>query len=199
MSVYKLSAAGGIATPRTNYSSFLAGNSAYIPPAFESIQTTTVGAGGASTITFSSIPSTYKHLQIRYVARVTGATTLDNLTMRFNNTSGTAYSTHFLQGNGTNPATTAWVTTNGSELYVGRLTGASSTSGIFGVGVIDILDYTNTNKNKTVKTLALQDQNGSGEAYVLSGLFNSTNAITEINFLNSYAQHSSFALYGIRG
>ena len=75
MGVYKLSAAGGITTPRTNYSSFLAGNAAFVPGAYESIASTTVGSGGVSTITFSSIPDTYKHLQIRYTARVTGSTT----------------------------------------------------------------------------------------------------------------------------
>lgn len=165
---------------------------------YESIATVTVGAGGQSGVTFSSIPSTYKHLQLRFMARVTGATTLDNLTMRLNNTAGTSYTAHFLQGNGSSTSS-AWILINGSELYVGRLPGANSTSGIFGVGVIDILDYQNTNKNKTVRALDGQDQNGSGEVFFHSGLFNSTNAVNEINLLNSYAQYSSFALYGIKG
>ncbi len=164
---------------------------------FDSIATFTVGAGGVSTVTFSSIPSTYAHLQLRFMARVSGATTLDNLTMRFNNTAGTSYSTHFLQGDGAN-VTSNYVTISGSELYVGRLTGANSTSGRFGVGVIDILDYSNTNKLKATRSLSGQDQNGSGEAYFWSGLFNSTNAITEIKLLNNYAEYSHFALYGIK-
>lgn len=173
-----------------------------VPPvtnSYESIATVTVGSGGQSGVTFSSIPSTYKHLQLRFMARVTGATTLDNLTMRFNSTAGTAYTTHYLQGNGSGTPSSSYVTINGSELYVGRLTGANSTSGIFGVGVIDILDYQNTNKLKTTRSLSGQDQNGSGDLFFWSGLFNSTNAITQIDLLNSYAQYSSFALYGIKG
>ena len=63
---------------------------------FESIATVTVGAGGQSTVSFSSISQTYAHLQLRFMARVTGATTLDNLTMRFNGVSGTSYTTHYL-------------------------------------------------------------------------------------------------------
>ena len=165
---------------------------------YESIATVTVGAGGQSGVTFSSIPSTYKHLQLRFMARVTGATTLDNLTMRFNSVSGTSYTTHYLSGNGSSAAG-SYVTISGSELYVGRLTGANSTSGIFGVGVIDILDYQNTNKLKTTRSLSGQDQNGSGDLFFWSGLFNSTNAITQINLLNTYAQYSHFALYGIKG
>ena len=196
-----MSNAGGMSTI-TRYTDMLAGNTTWNPwspaGAYESIATTTVGAGGVSTVTFSSIPSTYKHLQLRFMARVSGATSLDNLTMRFNATAGTAYTTHYLQGNGAS-AGSSYVTINGSELYVGRLTGANSTSGMFGVGVIDILDYQDTNKLKTTRSLSGQDQNGSGELFYWSGLFNSTSAISEIKLLNDYAQHSSFALYGIRG
>ena len=49
---------------------------------YESIQTVTVGSGGQSTISFTSIPSTYKHLQIRMLARATGASTVGLI--RFN-------------------------------------------------------------------------------------------------------------------
>ena len=72
MGVYKLSTAGGLATPRTNYSSFLAGNAGYVPPSYESIQTTTLSSS-QSTISFTSIPATFKHLQIRCIARCTSA------------------------------------------------------------------------------------------------------------------------------
>ena len=37
-----------------------------LPKSYDSIATTTVGAGGASSVTFSSIPQTYTHLQLRY-------------------------------------------------------------------------------------------------------------------------------------
>lgn len=66
--IYKMSNAGGMSTV-TRYTDMLAGNSFWNPwsPStdYDSIATTTVGAGGAASITFSSIPSTYQHLQIR--------------------------------------------------------------------------------------------------------------------------------------
>jgi hypothetical protein len=70
--------------------------------------------------------------------------------------------------------------------------------------IFDILDYTNTNKYKTVRMLGGVDFNGSGEVDFMSGLWLNTSAITRIDFLPSYQstqfqQYSSFALYGIRG
>ena len=59
-------------------------------------------------------------------------------------------------------------------------------------------DYTNSNKYKTTRSLSGQDQNSSGEVFFWSGLFNSTDAISSITLLNSYAQYSSFALYGVK-
>ena len=165
--------------------------------AYDALATVTVPSGGAASITFAGIPSGYKHLQLRFMARVSGATSLDNLTMQFNATAGTAYTTHYLSGNGSSAAS-SYVSISGSELYVGRLTGASSSSGMFGVGVIDILDYQNTNKLKTTRSLSGQDQNGTGDLFYWSGLFNSTSAISEIKLLNNYAEFSSFALYGVK-
>jgi len=52
----------------------LVGNDPYIPTDFESIATTTLSTNTAS-VTFSSIPATYTHLQIRATARVVGTGT----------------------------------------------------------------------------------------------------------------------------
>ena len=65
MAVYKLSGTS-VKNGRTEYSSFLAGNPKFVPNSFESIATTTVGSN-VSEVTFSSIPSTYTHLQFRLI------------------------------------------------------------------------------------------------------------------------------------
>jgi hypothetical protein len=101
-----------------------------------------VGSAGASTITFSSIPSTYKHLQIRYIGRTPSN---QNTIMRFNGDTGTNYSLHFLYGQGS--LTGAAAETSQTYIYTDVLTG--STTG-YTAAVIDILDYTSVNKNKTV-------------------------------------------------
>jgi hypothetical protein len=161
---------------------------------FESIATVTVGSGGASSITFSSIPSTYTHLQVRIIALSGLAGT--NLEVRFNSDTGNNYDTHWLYGNGA--SVTAGAATNLSYSW-----GAGSGSSTAPAGVvIDVLDYANTNKYKTVRNLGGFDVNGSGGyIYFTSGLWRNTNAITSIKIDLSgttFSQYSHFALYGIK-
>ena len=157
---------------------------------YESISTVTVGAGGTSTITFSSIPSTYKHLQIRALA-ITSVVS-QGAVVQFNGDSGANYKYHSLYGDGS-----AAAATNGSGVIAPFFMG-----GVFSPGsaVIDILDYANTNKYKTVRSLDGYDANGSGYVDLTSGLWLSTAAITSITLTRStIQQYSSFALYGIKG
>lgn len=165
---------------------------------FESISTVTVGAGGQSTITFSSIPQTYTHLQIRGIARSNSGSLGVNL--KFNSDAATNYSQHSLEGNGST-ASSAGNTTSAPN-YMTYMAPSTYTANVFAVGVIDILDYTNINKYKTVKSLAGVDNNGSGVVALLSENWRSTNAITTIDLIpqgsNSFVQYSTFALYGIK-
>jgi hypothetical protein len=161
---------------------------------YESIATVTVGSGGQSTISFTSIPATYKHLQIRHMS-LTGTATND-LRMRFNSDTGNNYVWHQLQGNGATAA--AGSNTAQTLIAVGMVGGTANP----GVGIVDILDYTNTNKYTTTRSLAGIDENGSGVIMFWSGLWQNTNAITQIDFTSAsgnFNQNSSFALYGIRG
>jgi hypothetical protein len=168
------------------------------PIGYNSIATTTVGSGGSSTITFSSIPQTYKHLQIRALARNTVANTDDNIHIRFNSDTGNNYSCHFFYGNQTSKAAGV---AGSSDLMIGfRVPGASSSANMFGVGVVDILDYNNSNKYKTIRSITGHNQNGSGSVWLFSGNWRNTSAITSISIFygaNNIAQYSSFALYGL--
>jgi hypothetical protein len=177
-----------------------------VPGDYDSISTVTVGSGGSSTISFASIPSTYQHLQLRMIGRTNRSSTVDAMSLRFNGVStGSAYAWHDMIGAGTggggDPFAEALASQNEIKFY--RATGATAASSIFGVVVIDMLDYANTNKNKTVRYLGGQDQNGSGEIILGSGLWTSTNAINQIDITsftgNSFVQYSQFALYGIKG
>ena len=164
---------------------------------YESIATVTVGAGGQSSITFSSIPSTYQHLQIRAILKNTSSSTY--AAMRFNSDSGTNYSAHYLDGDGS--TTLVGAAANYDRSYFGYA-GTSTQTNIFGATIVDILDYKDTNKFKTVRVLTGVDVNGSGGYIELSSsAWRSTSAITDINifFANNFAQYSSFALYGIKG
>lgn len=170
---------------------------------YESIATVSVGSGGQSTITFSSIPATYKHLQIRYMSRSATATTTDVLSWRFNSDSGSNYSRHFLFGDGGGGGGVSGAATSDTRMTTDGTTGATATAGIFGVGVVDILDYADTNKYKTLRAISVDDRNGAGLVVLNSGNWRSTSAVTTITIITNstanFSQHSSFALYGIKG
>ena len=177
--------------------------SAGTPPvtnSYESIQTVTLASNQAS-ITFSSIPATFKHLQIRALSRTTRAITNDTLGVTFNSdTVASNYARHVLYGDGASAGAVG--TTSNND--IGTTAGASCTSGVFGANVIDILDYTNTNKYRTVRYLAGFDNNGSGQVRLGSTLYLGTSAISTILIDaaaggGNLAQYSSFALYGIKG
>lgn len=192
--IAKLSNSGGVKS-LNRYVSALAGNSAYEPSSFESIATVTVGAGGASSVTFSSIPSTYTHLQLRGIFRPTTATWV---IANFNGDTGANYYMHNLRGNGSSASAGA-----ASEPYVYFILGATTASNTYAAGVIDILDYANTNKYKTLRSLSGIDTNGGGNIDLTSGSWRNTGAISSIvlstNALVSIPEYSSFALYGIKG
>lgn len=163
------------------------------------ISSIVVPSAGASTIEFTSIPNTYEHLQIRGIGRTNrAAATFDSLRLRFNNDTSSAYSYHFVNGNGTTPS--AEGNANQTVIAHSALTAINSTAGIYGVSIIDILDYDNTNKFKTTRALSGNDQNGSGVFDFASGNWRNTNAITSIQLtaLGSFVQYSTFVLYGIK-
>lgn len=164
--------------------------------AFDSIATTTVGAGGASSISFSSIPGTYKHLQVRWIGRNTST---NNTIIKINFDSADTSYWHLLYGDGSSATATA---ASEASPRIGNQPLSSATASAFGAGVLDILDYANTNKYKTLRSLAGYDTNGGGYALLYSGLYQKTSAISTITIAcgqDNFAQYSHFALYGIKG
>ena len=172
---------------------------------YESIATVSVGSGGSSTVSFTSIPSTYKHLQIRLIAR-SGRTDSDNaaggLYIQLN--SSFLASQHQLRGNGSAVTGIANSGGLGNGALVLWVPASNATSGIFGAGIVDILDYASTNKTKTLRMFSGDDINGGGYLALGSGLYNDTSAVTSITFgstdgIGNIPQNSRFALYGIKG
>lgn len=189
---------------KQKYGSLLAGNSFYDPYAYKSIATVTVGSGGSSSIEFTSIPSTYTHLQIRCFGHLSGTGNIaDIIRMTFNSDTAANYSYHLLLGNGS--AASAEAASGASWIYIGNYPDSYSLSSAFGVNVIDILDYKDTNKYKTSRSLYGYDFNDATYSRVGlgSGNWRSTNAITSIKLVTglglNFTQYSHFALYGIKG
>jgi len=160
---------------------------------YESIAT--VNASGTATITFSSIPATFKHLQLRFSTICSAAPTIQ---LSSNISLGT--NTHQLIGDGSSAiARNSGVGPYG--LYLPSDTGLGMSANNPGVGIIDLLDYQNTNKNKTVRCLYGCDGNGTGVINFLSVFWNSTTAISSLTLTVGSGNFTSgpFALYGIKG
>jgi hypothetical protein len=158
---------------------------------YESIQTVTVGAGGASSISFTLIPSTFKHLQIRGLARTNGALWFQT---NINGDTSTNYASHALYANGATVSTLG-IGTGVPYGYTALIEGDGQS-----VMVMDILDYASTDKNKTIRNLWGNDRNGAGNIG-MNSFFRpaQTGAITTVTITAALLQYSSFALYGIKG
>jgi len=177
----------------------LAGNTFYDPANFISIATFALTTNTTS-VTFSSIPQTYKHLQVRIYGKSEGITyPTDNLQISFNGSSTSGdYASHYLLSSGS-AASSGARTTWGDGLFnmVGR-------NGTWGSCVVDFLDYTSTNKFATVRGIGGSDANGSGNIALSSVLWHPSSpaAITSITLDpngNTWSSGSHIALYGIKG
>jgi len=154
---------------------------------------TVMGTGSSNTITFSNIPSTYKHLQIRGILV---GTTSDVVSISYNSdTTATNYYYHRLQGTG--------AAVNAASGNIRRLFDAAGSGSNYLAFVVDILDYANTNKYKTTRSLSGYDANGSGVIDLESNLWSNTAAISTIALNLTagvyFSANSRFSLYGIKG
>lgn len=171
------------------------------PGAMIPIATVTVGTA-QSTITFSSIPQNYEHLQIRGISK-TSYTGASQIGLRFNSDNTTNYNSHYLEGDGTSAAGGNIGAANVAIIARTTSSGGGYGTSNFGALVLDVLDYANTNKYKTTRCLNGWDVTGGGYSGFYSGLWLSTSAVNTITLYIgggafNFAQYSSFALYGIK-
>ena len=174
--------------------------------AYDALATVTVPSGGAASIEFAGIPSGYKHLQIRGIARNTtydAGGARQQIKMQFNNDANSNYTTHGLIGNGSSASSYFETTTTCIFFTYGTVPMSDATAGIYGAHIVDILDYANTNKYKTTRFIGGVDTNGSTNSYSNfgSGNWRNTNAITSIVLFpqaGNLAQYSSYALFGVK-
>ena len=167
--------------------------------AYDSISTVTVGSGGSATVTFSSIPATYTHLQIRAISKDSRGFANTAFNMQLNSDTASNYSNHGITGDG--GTASAYGTATDTTIGIGNSSGGTNAD-IFGVQIVDILDYANTNKYTTVRCLGGHDQSGSGILGLFSGSWRNTAAVTSITIIPLVAnikEYSQFALYGIKG
>lgn len=175
-----------------------------VPSSFESIAST-VPSSGASTVVFSSIPQTYKYLQIRYYIKdnYTTVATSRNLSITFNGDTGNNYTFGYI-GNADATVVNSGGSPNGSILLASSIVASHSTqTGMYGSGIVDIADYSSTSINKSVKSVssALWNVESKGNVYLHQGVWNSTAAINSITLTpqSPFAANCVVSLYGIKG
>ena len=140
----------------------------------------------ASSVTFSSIPATYRDL-VLVVTLV--ASTNSTALVRFNSDSGSNYSYVRMQGNGST-ATSA----SGSSLTSLWEQGADENPNQY---LLQIMDYSATDKHKTVLT---RHNRPAAAVWGLASRWANNSAITSISFAaasGTYNSGSSWYLYGI--
>jgi len=157
----------------------------------------TVTPTSGTSVTFSSIPNTYKSLQVRF-SFLTALNGYQVLTS-FNGDSSSDYAAHWIYAYGS--VTAGAGTTQSSMQSFGFVAGTSTTYPT--TGIIDVIDYASTSKYKTVRTFNGMNNNGSAgstELVLASGLWQSTAAITSLTIATggtAFATGSTFTLYGI--
>ena len=150
-----------------------------------------------STVTFSSIPQTYKSLQIRFNV-IMGAGNSGGIQFNGDTTNGNYY-VHSLYAGGTTVGANG--ASNNRIITIGYNSGSVATYP--NVGIVDILDYTNTSKYKTAKAIFGANKNAtggnSGDIELDSGLWLNTSAITSINFQadTNMLSGTTVSLYGV--
>jgi hypothetical protein len=169
-----------------------------MPANYVLLEKITVGAAGASSVTFSGIPQTgYTDLVIKASTRGTRAQTETEMRLTVNG-SATSYSNRAIQGNGSSASSFTYSTT---FFYNGETDAASATASTFGNAEIYIPNYTSSNF-KSISTDAVSENNATGGAYtnMVAGLWSNTSPITSMTLTpgaNNWAQGSTFYLYGV--
>jgi len=163
-------------------------------PTYNLIASQVVGSGGASSITFSSIPATYTDLKVVASCRDTRAVVSNTLTIAFN--TGGTYSSKLLEGSGS-----AASSSNDTTGAVADINSASATANTFSNTEIYIPNYTSSNA-KSFSADSVSETNGTTVySSLIAGLWSGTGAITTIKLTPavsaSFVQYSTFYLYGI--
>lgn len=164
------------------------------------IASSTLGAGGSTNITFSSIPSTYTDLILKISGRVTETGGVQDIAIQYNNDTGSNYQYKELVGTGSSTSSSTSTTTRHNTIGNANDTTASTFSNI----EIYIPNYTDSNQKLSSADAVVENNSPSTstqlrlQAWKWSG----TAAISTIKVYDpaggNLVQYSSAYLYGIK-
>ena len=157
------------------------------------ISSVTVGSGGAASMAFTSIPSTYTDLLVKTSTRGTSAHIANDIILSFNG-SNANFTGKLLYGNGA--STVSGNAGNSIGLYVG----ANATASTFSNGEYYIPNYTSSNYKSTSADDVSENNATTAYQYFIASLWSQTAAITSITLTptsGNFVQYSTAYLYGI--
>jgi hypothetical protein len=162
---------------------------------FELIAAITVGSGGAASIDFTSIASTYTDLCVKITARSSSSPTPSGVYIGFNGSTA-SFTDKYLEGNG------ATVASSSLARYLGTETGTGYTANTFSNIEVYIPNYANTSYNKSFSADGVSENNAT-TAYATfnAGLWSNTAAINQVTLTlgsGNFAQYSTAYLYGVK-
>ncbi len=159
----------------------------------------------ASSVTWSSIPSSYDHLYLTVSARDTKSAYYNYLEFRFNGDS-TPYSNTYLNAS-TATVTSTRDTSSGTGDVIGMMASDDALAGTFSTTTMWIPNYSNTSNFKQclIQSVVPNDSNTNNEWYLrlTAGLFARQDAIDQIRVKPysspQFQEYTSIVLYGING
>jgi len=158
----------------------------YSPPVSTYVALATETLSGTDTsVTFSSIPATYRDLVV--VAKTFSASAT-GVGVRFNGDTGSNYSMVYASGNGSTATSSAY-TSDRAEPYI-----SGATDHLI---LMQIMDYSATDKHKTMLS---RGESASGKVQMFAIRWADTSAINSIEIftpINSYGAGTTLSLYGI--
>jgi hypothetical protein len=170
-----------------------------MPNTFIKIASVTVGSGGASSIDFTSIPSTYTDLVIKLSSRIGSAADRDGVLLTFNNnTSGYSFKRVYGFDSGSTASDAA---SSQSSIAIANTTANNATANTFGSHEIYVPNYAGAN-NKSLSADATAENNSSSSwvSTLTAGLWSNTAAINRVTLTplsSTFTQYSTATLYGI--
>lgn len=175
------------------YKSMLAGN---VASDYELIESSFISTSGVFQVDFANLPQTYKHLQLRIVMRdASSGPVVEKI--GFNDNLSLAYDTHNLQGNGSSVISNMILGQDTIQSW--RSPGSNAASNIFSSTILDILDYTSSTKNTTIRSFYVFT-GSTNEIALRSGAWRNTAAITSVKvYTGGFAIGSRLSIYGIKG
>ena len=165
---------------------------------YELLKSVTVGAGGATSISFTSIPSTFTDIVFKMSVRITRSGYVGDIMNVSFNGSSTNETSRRLEGAGSGSASAA----SNSLLLVYQGSTTDATASTFGNGEFYIPNYAGSN-NKSASNDGVSENNGTtAYAGMAANLWSNTAAITSVEFTpdsgSNFVQYSSIYMYGIK-